>query len=148
MRVAPASLWGKLFSGTERFPELAGRTVHFALAHVRPRADGARELILMQCARVSFDPAGAPVTMNMSLVALRGPCLLEPEARPEPRATKFSQEPHYWFPDAQELARMAEALAPRPDLRAEILGATLRTLRAAPPPHLAVPHAAERRAQH
>lgn len=111
--VAP-SLWKGLFARGASFPELAGRRAHVALAYVRTRDDGRRGLVSLQCMRVHFDARGVPVTFNMSLVRLAGECPLGEDARPVPRRTKFSQEPHYWFPDERELARIARALAPRP----------------------------------
>ena len=126
---------------------MTDRTAHCALAFIRRRPDNRQALAFLQCASIHFDGHGAPVTWNMSTLRLERECVLARDARPMPRYTKFRMEPHYWFPNTQELERIARALSPQPatDFKAEVLRSTIRPSRTATPPHMAPPFPVEHR---
>lgn len=149
-RTVALSVWQGLCSPDGEFHKMTGRSADCALAFIREHNDGRQALAFMQCMRIQFDGEGRAITWNMSTLRLERECVLGPDARPVAKYSKYRQEPHFWFPNAEELQRMAHALSPRKatELKAQLLHSTIRASRPAATPSMVPPPAhAEHRAE-
>jgi len=117
-RPIPRSFFSELFNGQAAMPMHAGRSLDCVLAFIRGPQQGIYTLTALQCMRINFNEHGVPATWHMSMVDLAAPCALAEGNRPLPRTSKQRKEPHFWFPDQDEMELIAKTLmeqyAPRP----------------------------------
>lgn len=109
-RPIPHALFNELFRGSAPLSGHSGQSTNCALAFIRGPQQGIYTLTCLQCIRINFNEHGAPATWHMSLFELESPCALVKGKSPRPRTLHQRREPHFWFPDADELAQVARAL--------------------------------------
>lgn len=110
VRPIPGSLFNELFDGSATLSGHSGQSMNCALAFISGPQQGIYTLTCLQCIRINFNEHGAPATWHMSLFELESPCALVKGNTPRPLKMRRRQEPHFWFPDRDELALIARAL--------------------------------------
>ncbi|MBU1002854.1 MAG: hypothetical protein KKE73_10060 [Proteobacteria bacterium] len=142
-RAIPHSFFTELFEGSAAIPMHSGKSLDCVLAFIRGPEHDIYTLTCLQCMRINFDAHGFPATWHMSVLPLETPCTLVEGNTPRPGRKKYFKEPHFWFPDADELQLVTQALVAQyaPRKHQFILHARLHPTPKALPPSIAPQHA-------